>query len=88
MPSAKLASEEGEMARDDDYDVDGRKIRALRLRKFWRQEDLAREAGLQMGTISRIETGYHRPHLGTVGKVAEALGVDPEDLIVWHIDVV
>lgn len=69
------------------FTVDGKKVRRLRLvKKHWRQEDLAQATGLQPGTISRIETDYHEPQLGTVGKLADALGVDFDDLVTWHID--
>ena len=74
------------MTQNDDYSVNGRRIRGYRLRKMWRQEDLARETGVQTATISRVETGYHRPQLATVSKIAKALGVDPDDLIEWHIE--
>jgi transcriptional regulator with XRE-family HTH domain len=74
------------MTQNDDYSVNGRRIRGYRQRKMWRQEDLAREAGVQAGSVSRIETGVHRPQLRTVGKIAKALGVDPDDLIEWHIE--
>jgi len=65
------------------YKVLGEKIRRLRQQKMWTQEQLAKAADLPAGSISRIETGVHRPQLGTVGKIATALGVDADDLIEW-----
>jgi hypothetical protein len=31
-----------------------------------------------------MEAGLHRPHFHTIEKVAEALDVDPDELIEWH----
>ena len=53
-------------------------IRRLRM---WTQARLAREAGVSPTTISGIETGkIARPHFGTLGKLARALRVAPEEL--------
>jgi DNA-binding XRE family transcriptional regulator len=72
---------------DPGYTARGAKIRQLRRKKkHWRQEDLANETGLQVGTISRIETGFHQPQLGTISKIAKALGVDIDDIVDWHDD--
>lgn len=71
-----------------EYSVDGRRVRALRLRKkHWTQEELARATGLQTGTISRIETGYHHPQLATLLKIAAALEVDLDDLVMWNVEI-
>ena len=54
-------------------------IRRLRM---WTQARLAREAGVSPTTVSAIETGkIGRPHFGTLGKLARALGVAPEELL-------
>lgn len=54
----------------------GRTFRAVRIRRGWRQEDLARRAGVSVASIRRIE---HREGtrlvLSTLLKVAEALEV-------------
>ncbi len=50
------------------------------------QRELAEQVGVTQGTINRIERGVHRPRLGTVRKLAEVLGVDPDELIVWEAD--
>jgi transcriptional regulator with XRE-family HTH domain len=43
---------------------------------------LAKEAGVSPTTVSAIETGkIGRPHFGTLGKLALALGVAPEELL-------
>jgi DNA-binding XRE family transcriptional regulator len=82
-PEGPLAPPEAQK-RDPGYTVRGAKIRAIRLRKGLRQEDLAEMTGLQTGTISRIETGYHNAQLATVSKIAKALGVDVDDIVDWH----
>ena len=70
-----------------DYTVDGDRIRALRLRKIhWRQEDLAKATGLQTGTVSRIDTGFHQPQLATIARMADAFEVELDDLVEWYID--
>jgi transcriptional regulator with XRE-family HTH domain len=49
---------------------------------MWTQARLAREAGVSPTTISGIETGkIARPHFGTLGKLARALRVAPEELL-------
>jgi transcriptional regulator with XRE-family HTH domain len=62
-------------------DIGERAQNARRLR-MWTQARLAREAGVSPTTISGIETGkIGRPHFGTLGKLARALGVAPEELL-------
>ena len=74
--------------RQPEYTARGDRIRAYRVRKkHWKQEDLARATGLQMGTISRIETGVHQPQLATVSKIAEALEVDIDQIVEWHVEI-
>jgi len=49
---------------------------------MWTQVRLAREAGVSPTTVSGIETGkIGRPHFGTLGKLARALQVAPEELL-------
>jgi len=68
------------------YTVHGMRIRTRRQRKGWRQEDLAKATGLQTGTISRIETGYHpNTQLRTIGAIAGVLGCSVDDLLTWNI---
>lgn len=57
------------------------KLKRLRERKLLTQVELAQMAGLTAVTISRIETGTHKPMFSTVKKLAAALGVPPEKLI-------
>ena len=49
---------------------------------MWTQARLAEEAGVSPTTVSGIESGrISRPHFGTVGKLAGALGVEPRELL-------
>jgi transcriptional regulator with XRE-family HTH domain len=52
-----------------------------RLRGERPQEDLAHEAEISTSTLSRIERGLHEPGLGTLRKLAGALGVSLVELI-------
>jgi transcriptional regulator with XRE-family HTH domain len=46
---------------------------------------LAQEASVSPTTISGIETGkIERPHFGTLGKLARALSIAPEELLDLH----
>lgn len=60
--------------------MDG-KLRRLREKRFLTQAELATMTGLTVTTISRIETGAHKPRFGTLKKLANALGVEPEKLV-------
>src|SRR5215213_3411300 len=49
---------------------------------MWTQVRLAKEAGVSPTTVSAIESGkIGRPHFGTIGKLAGALRVAPEELL-------
>jgi len=60
----------------------GEKLAGIRERRMWTQARLAEEAGVSPTTVSGIESGrISRPHFGTVGKLAGALGVEPRELL-------
>jgi transcriptional regulator with XRE-family HTH domain len=60
----------------------GERVQNVRLMRMWTQARLAKEAGISPTTVSGIETGkIGRPHFGTLGKLARALGVAPEELL-------
>ncbi len=56
----------------------GERLRLARMRKVWTQADLARESGVPIVTLSRIENGHHQgtPRQSTIHKLATALDVD------------
>ena len=61
----------------------GERLRAARLRRVWTQDDLARESGVPIVTISRWENGHVAglPRQSTIRKLAAALDVDPAWLL-------
>src|SRR5215212_10306405 len=60
----------------------GERLENIRRLRMWTQVRLAQEAGVSPTTISAIETGkIGRPHFGTLGKLARALSVAPEELL-------
>jgi transcriptional regulator with XRE-family HTH domain len=60
----------------------GERVANIRLMRMWTQARLAQEAGVSPTTVSGIETGkIGRPHFGTIGKLARALGVAPQELL-------
>ena len=60
----------------------GERVQNVRRLRMWTQARLAKEAGVSPTTVSGIETGkIGRPHFGTIGKLAGALRVAPEELL-------
>lgn len=59
------------------------KIKDLRNRKGFSQEQLAEESKLSLRTIQRIEKGETIPRGDTLIKLTQALGVTPDDLLEW-----
>jgi transcriptional regulator with XRE-family HTH domain len=62
--------------------IDGEKLEKLRLERFWSRAELAEKSGINrdhIGRLERGEGGNSRPP--TVRHLAEALGVDPHELI-------
>ena len=61
------------------------KIKNLRNRKGFTQEQLSEESKLSLRTIQRIEKGESIPRGDTLVKLTQALGVTPDDLLEWEI---
>jgi transcriptional regulator with XRE-family HTH domain len=62
--------------------VDAKKLQDARLAKFWSRDELANASGIHRDHIGRLERGYEgesRPP--TIRKLAEALDVDPAELV-------
>ena len=57
------------------------KVRRLRELRALSQRELAARAGLSVTTVNRTEVGQRKPMPRTVRKLAEALGVSPEELL-------
>jgi transcriptional regulator with XRE-family HTH domain len=60
----------------------GDNVRVLRRRNFMTQEQLAKAAGISHRTLVNIETKrVTEPHFSTILKLAEALDVEPSQLV-------
>jgi transcriptional regulator with XRE-family HTH domain len=56
-------------------------LRAVRQRRFLTQAELAERAGMSETTVNRLENQLQDARISTVRRLAEALGVQPEELI-------
>lgn len=62
-----------------------RAVRALRLERRWRQEDLASRAGLSPSIVSRVERGrLDGMTVGTLSQLAAALGASASLQLRWN----
>jgi len=52
----------------------------FRARLGMTQSELAKRSGVALRTISSIETGKHEPEPVTIGKLAQALGLEFDEL--------
>jgi transcriptional regulator with XRE-family HTH domain len=59
----------------------GDRLRDLRKRALLTQKELADKSGVGVTTIIRIERNQVEPQGSTIRKLAEALGVEPEELV-------
>jgi DNA-binding XRE family transcriptional regulator len=61
---------------------DGKKMKAIRIKRKMSQEAVAQAAKVSHYTIHRLESGkYDNPRMDTVTAIAKALLVNREDLI-------
>ena len=61
--------------------VDGQKLRLLRREKALSQLDLVEMTGVAQATLSDLERGKRGARASTLRKLAEALGVEPKELM-------
>lgn len=66
--------------------VFGKVLRARRKEAGLTQEQLGFEAGLERNYISMLELGQRQPTLGSMFKLAAALGTSPSELV-WQTEV-
>jgi len=59
------------------------KLKQVRERLFVTQAELSERTGITEATISRIENGQHKARISTVRRLADGLGLKPEDLFDW-----
>jgi len=55
-------------------------VQECRRRRYLSQRELAQAAGISPSAVAQIETGHHSPHPRTRRKIAEALGISPDDI--------
>jgi transcriptional regulator with XRE-family HTH domain len=59
----------------------GDRLKNLRIRRALTQQELADRAGVSSNALNRIELNKAEPHMSTLRKLAEALDVDPTELV-------
>jgi transcriptional regulator with XRE-family HTH domain len=59
----------------------GNKIRELRIKKNFSQENLANEADIPLSQIGRIERGENNPTISTLYVIAQALNITLKELL-------
>jgi transcriptional regulator with XRE-family HTH domain len=59
----------------------GDRLRTLRKRELLTQEQLAERSGIAVSTVIRIERNQVEPQGATIRKLAEALDVEPHELV-------
>ena len=59
----------------------GERLKDLRIRRALTQEELAEAAGIGKNTVNRLERDLTEPRPPTLRKLAQALEVDPAELV-------
>ena len=59
----------------------GPRLRRLRRERVFSQQDLVRMTGVSQATLSYLEQGKREARASTLRKLAEALGVEPKELM-------
>jgi transcriptional regulator with XRE-family HTH domain len=62
-----------------------KRIKELRNRKGFSQEELSEKSGLSLRTIQRIENGETEPRGDSLKRLSAAFDVNPDDLIDWTV---
>jgi transcriptional regulator with XRE-family HTH domain len=63
------------------FEVDGERLRQLRVQKALSLRALGEITGVAFDTISKLENAHRPARLVTIRKLAEALGVEPTELM-------
>jgi len=69
------------MAMGDLVATFGRNVRAARLRARLSQDELAGRADMKRSYLSDLERGTRNPTVRALGRLADALGVEPGSLL-------
>ncbi len=60
----------------------GQNVRRFRLERGMSQEELAFQAGMKRSYLSDLERGTRNPTVRALGRLASALGISPERLLI------
>jgi transcriptional regulator with XRE-family HTH domain len=63
------------------FEVNGQKLRRLRVERALSLRALAQRSGVAFDTINKLELGHRPARLVTIRKLADALGVEPKELM-------
>jgi transcriptional regulator with XRE-family HTH domain len=63
------------------FEVDGQRLRQLRVERALSLRALKKRSGVAFDTINKLENGHRPARLVTIRKLADALGVEPTELI-------
>jgi transcriptional regulator with XRE-family HTH domain len=69
------------MAMRMSFEVNGQRLRELRLRRALSLRALGERSGVTFATINNLENGHRPARLVTIRKLAEALDVEPKELM-------
>lgn len=61
--------------------LDLKKVELARAKQCFTKQDLAKQAGICYSTLMKLLHGHIKLTAKTLGKLAKALNVEPEDLI-------
>ena len=61
------------------------RVKNLRIRKGYSQEELAEKSGLSLRTIQRIENGETEPRGDSLQRLAVAFEVSPDEILDWDV---
>ena len=61
-------------------------VKELRKRKGLSQEDLAKQSGLSLRTVQRLENGESEPTGETLKRISCVFNITPDELIYWDSD--
>jgi transcriptional regulator with XRE-family HTH domain len=59
----------------------GRNLRTWRVQRGMSQEQLALDAGMKRSYVSELERGLRNPTVRALGRLAEALKIQPDELL-------
>jgi XRE family transcriptional regulator, regulator of sulfur utilization len=63
------------------FEVDGQRLRELRVERALSLRALGERSGVAYDTINKLELGQRPARLATIRKLADALGVEPRELM-------